>query len=456
MARVERREALSIPGAQRSPGAAKRKGRGSEHAAGLGYASSGAAQAGLTEGAERSSRLLHETNVEWWKDQPEAAPIGYNTTSRPTRMTKKKTSAARSARSPRNLPTVIPIQQVISLGDQVRGAITAFLDGEAMSCPITAEGLVLLVNALSHYTEEGRELFPEVFLVDDLESVLKVMPGHQQIPIGYGPKNALSMSRALKKCAPLARLGWSVYIERQKKTFSYGLFRYGTTMLALGAAELLVDQGDPAIPVLMLRQVSRNVIELKGVSKASLLIHFGATRYGESSPSALINKFVTAITRDVASDHQEQTAAFYRRIMSVVTHAGHGTLASVVGRRKRVLPPQFQDAIVIDPPLAVPLSVSDLLKVENCPSNTQLLAYNALITGMLLSDGITVFGSDGTVRAYNVFVRHPRQKSAEATAGGARHRTYSVLSFMVEEGILEGAFMQSQDGRVETCGRKTK
>jgi hypothetical protein len=24
----------------------------------------------LTEGAERSSRLRHETNVEWWKDQP--------------------------------------------------------------------------------------------------------------------------------------------------------------------------------------------------------------------------------------------------------------------------------------------------------------------------------------------------------------------------------------------------
>src|SRR6185312_12951498 len=61
-ARVERREALSIPGAKRSP-----KGRGSEHGANLGYAPRGAAQAGLTEGAERSSTLGHETNVEWLK-----------------------------------------------------------------------------------------------------------------------------------------------------------------------------------------------------------------------------------------------------------------------------------------------------------------------------------------------------------------------------------------------------
>jgi len=67
-AKVERREALSIPGAKRS-----RNGRGSEHGALLFLAPRGAAQAGLTEGAERSSKIRYETNVEW-KDQPKAAP----------------------------------------------------------------------------------------------------------------------------------------------------------------------------------------------------------------------------------------------------------------------------------------------------------------------------------------------------------------------------------------------
>ena len=59
-AKVERREALSIPGAKRS-----RNGRGSEHGALLFFAPRGAAQAGLTEGAERSSKIRHETNVKW-------------------------------------------------------------------------------------------------------------------------------------------------------------------------------------------------------------------------------------------------------------------------------------------------------------------------------------------------------------------------------------------------------
>lgn len=66
---LERREALSIPGAKRSP-----KGRGSEHGAHLFFAPRGAAQAGLTEGAERSSKFGHEPNVVWLEDRPKAAP----------------------------------------------------------------------------------------------------------------------------------------------------------------------------------------------------------------------------------------------------------------------------------------------------------------------------------------------------------------------------------------------
>jgi hypothetical protein len=65
----ERREALAISGAERSP-----EGRGSEHGAVLGYAPRRAAQAGLTEGAERSARLRRETNVRK-EDQPKAVPL---------------------------------------------------------------------------------------------------------------------------------------------------------------------------------------------------------------------------------------------------------------------------------------------------------------------------------------------------------------------------------------------
>ena len=67
----ERREALSISGAKRSP-----EGRGSEHGALLVYAPRGAAQAGLTGGADRSGRLRRETNVRK-EDQPKAVPLNW-------------------------------------------------------------------------------------------------------------------------------------------------------------------------------------------------------------------------------------------------------------------------------------------------------------------------------------------------------------------------------------------
>ena len=53
---------------------AEPKGRGSEHGALLGYAPRRAAQAGLTEGADRSARLRLETNVRK-EDQPKAVPL---------------------------------------------------------------------------------------------------------------------------------------------------------------------------------------------------------------------------------------------------------------------------------------------------------------------------------------------------------------------------------------------
>ena len=67
----ERREALSISGAERS---GARRGAEASTAGFLGYAPRKAAQAGLTEGADRSARLRRETNVRK-EDQPKAVPL---------------------------------------------------------------------------------------------------------------------------------------------------------------------------------------------------------------------------------------------------------------------------------------------------------------------------------------------------------------------------------------------
>jgi hypothetical protein len=340
------------------------------------------------------------------------------------------------------------VGKLLSLRDSVKGAVVELLDHEEMACLKTQDGLVELISALANYTEEGRALFPRIFVFDSLPIALGMMPGSECVHIGDGPKSAATMSRALKKCAPLAFSGWAIYIERRPADFSFGLLRSGSTVLSLGPEDALVDHGTPEVPVLLLHQVGANLIELRGVRQGSLLIHFGASRGGETSPAAAISRFVEEIVGNVPEHYREQTATFYRNLMVDVLHASHGTLAVVVSSRKRILPKQFSDAVNLEPKLDVCGRISDLLSKPDGPSGERLRACSALIKGMLLSDGITVFGSNASVWAYNVFVKHPRGKSAEAMAGGARSRTFSVLADMLGNG-LSAAFMQSQDGRIE-------
>jgi hypothetical protein len=74
---------------------------------------------------------------------------------------------------------------------------------------------------------------------------------------------------------------------------------------------------------------------------------------------------------------------------------------------------------------------------------------------MLRSDGITVLRTDGTVAGYNAFVRLPPapREAARAVLGGARRRTFEVLSGEIGRGIV-AAFFRSQDGDAQ-CLRAT-
>jgi hypothetical protein len=217
-------------------------------------------------------------------------------------------------------------------------------------------------------------------------------------------------------------------------------------------AELLVHQGDTEIPVFMLRQVAENVIQISGSARSSLLVHFGATKDIEVSPLPKVHDFVECIVSNVPEELREQIAGFYMSVFSGVLRAGHGTLAAVLAAKRLTVPKAFRDGVIFSPPIDIAEKIREMLKKRDTTSNAKLQASSALITGMLLSDGITIFGSDGKVRAYNVFVKHPK-KRADAL-GGARTRTFNVMRDLVGKDLV-GALIRSQDGRVDSHG-KTK
>ena len=75
-----------------------------------------------------------------------------------------------------------------------------------MACLKTQDGLVSMIEALARYREEGRELFPEVYVFDDLTAVIRALPGSEYVNSGSGratqerwPKRSSNVLRLRKR-----------------------------------------------------------------------------------------------------------------------------------------------------------------------------------------------------------------------------------------------------------------
>ena len=127
---------------------------------------------------------------------------------------------------------------------------------------------------------------------------------------------------------------------------------------------------------------------------------------------------------------------------------GHGTLACVINSTKKELPRKLHDGIILKTKISIPETIKEVLDKDDLQANSILEGQFSLISGMMQSDGITVFKNNGEVAAYNVFVKHPTKLLKTSTSGGARSRTYLTLCDMIGNGI-ESAYIQSQDGKIE-------
>jgi hypothetical protein len=336
----------------------------------------------------------------------------------------------------------------ISLRPVLIGESVTFLNQENMECLITQNGLVELISQLVYYKEEGKSLYPEIFIFDNLELVKKVLPLSQFCSIGSGDKTKSTMLKALKKCAPLTENGWAIYILRKDDTFEYGVFRAGSSILSVSISETLIDNGSDDLKAILIHQVADKLIEVKGVRADTLIISFGSQEDTNNSPTENQSKFIDCIVKSVKAELKEPTINFLKKVFLQVLQKGHGTLACVIDNKKRELPKKLNDGIILVQKINIPKIVSELLDKNDLQANAELEGNFALIVGMMQSDGITVFTDNGEVSSYNVFVKHPEKLKKTITSGGARSRTYLTLCDMIGKGI-ESAYIQSQDGKIE-------
>lgn len=334
----------------------------------------------------------------------------------------------------------------ISFHDSLVSKTVYLLEEEGMQCPQTQAGIPELISELQNYKEEGKSLFPNIFIFDDFKLIEGMIANSQFCFIGKGAKNKETMLKALKKCAPLTENGWSIYLLRTEEEFEYGVFRGGINILSESPEETLTQNENLAPKVILIHQIAEKLIEVKGGTANTLVVSYGSKSTVKQSPLEFQANFIKNITMKVIPDLSDQTATFYRKVFLEVLRRGHGSLACVV--KSKTIPKNLNDGIILRERIDVPNLIAKLNKNNDSASVANLESYFALIVGMMQSDGITVFTDRGEVAAYNVFVKHPKKISELKTSGGARSRTFLTLCDYINNG-LNAAYIQSQDGKIE-------
>jgi hypothetical protein len=338
----------------------------------------------------------------------------------------------------------------------ISGELDEFLEHETMTCPHVRMGMVELINQISTYKEEGKLLFPEIFITDSLKAITEPLVGCELTPIGKAPKSNKVIIKALKKCAPLATGDWNIYIVSNGQNFEYGLFRAGFSIVSIPISQSLLTAGNPESNLILVHQISDKIVEVVGVKGNTLVVNFGIKSTVGLNPLAVQDQFIEAILAKVDDAVKDQCRIFLNRLFLYVTQNGHGNLSLVIDKGESC-PDFLQDGVVLENKISFAEKIAELNRSSSQESGLNILEVNAklngvfnLMSGMMMSDGITIFSNDGCVLAYNIFLKHPEDDpNLKLVEGGARSRTYYVMTTKLSEKIT-AAFIQSQDGQTQT------
>ncbi len=340
-------------------------------------------------------------------------------------------------------------KKLVNFRSHLLGEIVTFCGSEGITCVKTAESIVQLVSSLVHYREEGYSLFPKVFICSDFKTLYSIIKGSEKVDIGEGDISENTIKTALKRCAPLAVGGWSIFLERSESGFRYGLFSACTLPLSLSPYEILYEGDGPTFNVIIASQVSDDIIELWGNTGNQLQIHFSPIKENSSSPVQAIEKFSYAITKDVKKEIRKNAYRYVNHFLRSYMLRSHGTLAVAITKGHKKPPKIMRSGVIFTEPFSIADKIEKYEKLKNDEAMANLSETTKLVEGMLMCDGITVFKSDCSIIAYNVILKSSFENREKKTIlGGARHQAFAKLSEKVPSELI-AAFIRSQDGNME-------
>jgi hypothetical protein len=331
----------------------------------------------------------------------------------------------------------------ITFRNGLLGGVTDFCNETALPLAST-ENIVELIVLLASYQEEGVELKPKVYLFESIDNIIKMLPDGEKLKIGVSISDLPGLKKVLKKCAPLSKDGWSIYVSGDASNFEFGVFSGSNSPISVDVDEVILD-GDDTVKAVKLYQLAASCVELKSNSSDPLNVFFNHRKENSEPPLKYFESLIDSISVNVPEDYLESTKSFLARTLSEALEESHGCIVAVSSKGT---PPEFlkKDGTTFEEPIDFSGLIKRLRKEEI--KDNVLSNKGTLLKGMFNSDGIILFDRKGRLLGYNYFVNLPAEKGL---VGGARKRAFSSLKKKIGNGLV-AAFMQSQDGWTEFEG----
>jgi len=341
------------------------------------------------------------------------------------------------------------MSKAFSIRGPLQGELMDFLTDSGIACAHTAELVRDITCLLASYREEDVPLFPDVFVLPELAGLSSISPGTERVIIKTGVPLNSAADRVLKDCASLAVRGWSVYIAKSAENVAeYGLFRSAMHSFATTAEEIMIEQGN--VPMVLVRNRGRLVVELRNSKNETLTASFTSAPAAGSAFAQQVTDFAEAASVETAEKYKASFKQYLVRLLTDVLQHCHGTLlmAHVVPAGNQ--PPEaLNSGVWLTTSLDLIGAYVSATESKDADSLAMLSAREALLGGMIASDGLVVFGNDGRVLGYRIFLKPTdEEKKSLPEEGGGRRRTYELMKSRIGEHV-KAAFFRSQDGQTE-------
>ncbi|NOS57414.1 MAG: hypothetical protein HOP37_14320 [Cyclobacteriaceae bacterium] len=337
-----------------------------------------------------------------------------------------------------------------SLRDTILSQIGSFLHDEGFqSQQFIKEGIFEIINLISDYQEEGRVLFPEVLITNDL-GLLKTIPDFK-VKIGEQGIAIESYKKIIKYCAPLCTSEWIIYIEVKDGRLKYGLTCAELTettpsLYKQSVGEMKLDI--TGCNVAYIHNIGKKTVRVIGL-RNSITVSLSLNDITEISINE-IGTLASHICEDVQLK-KEVARNFIEKILSDGFKEGHGNLIGVVSNSAESitnLRSHFPEGIYLPEPIDL-LALLLAFEVEKSAENSVALRQHAtIVKSMCNNDGIAIFTTDGKLMAYHIIINKDfiPDEVKKTISGGARTQAFFNMKY---SNAFQFGLIKSQDGPIK-------